>query len=206
MHIGVVTECIIPVFLNFHTMLFNGKRTEAEYAQLLHWDDHPDAAQWCFSRRHMQPGEGLLILESQDRTMDFLVKCAKNILHDISEELMLDFPVQPAPPPVADQESGLTSLALLKAESPYRIPAHLSWDRIVSILAASRAAAEDHLWSLREDPSYFSYTMRDAREHRQELLKDTRGKAHPVLRYDREEILWARILRRRSCTYSCCRY
>ncbi|PIA88908.1 hypothetical protein CB0940_07670 [Cercospora beticola] len=196
MHIGIVTESITPAFLNLHVMLFNGKRTEAEYGRLLHWNDHPDAGQWCCTRKHMQPGEGLLILESQDRTMDFLVKCARNILHDISEESLLDYPAQPAPPPITDQESGLASLALMKAEAPYRIPAHLSWDRMVSLLGAKRAAAEDHLWSLREDPLYFSNTLREMREHRQELIKDTRGKEHPYLRFGREDILWGWITHR----------
>ncbi|KAM3425303.1 hypothetical protein BST61_g7250 [Cercospora zeina] len=143
----------------------------------------------------MQPGEGLLILESQEKTMDFLVKCAKAILHDIAEESLLEAPMQPAPPSLSEQESGLASLALMKAEAPYRIPAHLSWDRIVSLLAAKRDATEDHIWSLREDPSYFSYVMRDSLEHRQELIADTRGLAHPVFRFKREDILWGRILR-----------
>ncbi|GIZ42786.1 hypothetical protein CKM354_000604100 [Cercospora kikuchii] len=194
MHIGVVTQSIMPVFLNEHVMLFNGKKAEADYAQLLSWDDHPDAFQWLHTRKHMQPGEGLLILEAQEKTMDFLVKCAKSILHDVAEESILDFSPQPAPPSISDQENGFASLALIKAEAAYRTPAHLSWDRIVSLLNAKRAAAEDHLWSLRDDPSYFSYTMRDAREHRQEILADTRGQAHPVLRYGREDILWARII------------
>ncbi|KAF2211676.1 hypothetical protein CERZMDRAFT_98105 [Cercospora zeae-maydis SCOH1-5] len=127
--------------------------------------------------------------------MDFLVKCARAILHDVAEQSLLETPPQPAPPSLSDQESGLASLALMKAEAPYRIPANLSWDRIVSLLAAKRDAVQDHIWSLREDPSYFSYVMRDSREHRQELIADTRGLAHPESRFSREEILWGRILR-----------
>ncbi|KAM3425304.1 hypothetical protein BST61_g7251 [Cercospora zeina] len=43
MHIGIINGTVTPVFLNHHVMLFNGKKTEAEYGKLLHWDDHPDA-------------------------------------------------------------------------------------------------------------------------------------------------------------------
>lgn len=203
MHIGVINHAISPVFLNEYVILFNGKTEESEYGQLLSWDDHPDAFQWLHTRKHMQPGEGLLILESQEKTIDFLVKCAKEILHDVSMDNLLESPFQPAPPSISEQETGLASLALMKAEAAYRLPARLDWNRIQSLLAAKRDAVEDHLWSLREDPSYFSYTMRDAREHRQEMLKDARDQTHPVFRFNKEEILWARVIGKSSCCCCC---
>ncbi|EME42787.1 hypothetical protein DOTSEDRAFT_176085 [Dothistroma septosporum NZE10] len=194
MHIGVIKHAISATFLNEYVMLFNGKTAESEYGQLLSWDDHPDAFQWLHTRKHMQPGEGLLILESQEKTMNFLVECAKEILHDVDMNGIVEVPIQSAPPSVSELETGLASLALMKAEAAYRVPAHLDWNRIESLLAAKCDAAEDHLWSLREDPSYFSYVLRDAREHRQEMVKDARGQTHPAFRFNKEEILWAHVI------------
>ncbi|KAF7596848.1 hypothetical protein BBP40_012448 [Aspergillus hancockii] len=44
-------------------------------------------------------------------------------------------------------------------------------------------------------PDYFARTVKEAKEHRQEMLKDLDGKDRPVISEGREGILWARILR-----------
>ncbi|KAG4428513.1 hypothetical protein IFR05_016002 [Cadophora sp. M221] len=48
-----------------------------------------------------------------------------------------------------------------------------------SIIGAKRAEAEDHIRSLREDPSYFADTIIESSEHRPERLPDTNGEDHP---------------------------
>ncbi|EQB55319.1 hypothetical protein CGLO_04762 [Colletotrichum gloeosporioides Cg-14] len=107
----------------------------------------------------MNSGEGLLVLAAQERTLSFLVKCCELILHDIpSDTLTTDvFPVQPEPEFKNEQETdGFDSLVGMAAEAPYRLPARLDLNRIQSLLGAKVAAARDHIWSLREDPGYFS--------------------------------------------------
>jgi hypothetical protein len=193
MHIGIVTTAVMPAFLNEHIMVFTARHDAQSYGELLHWDDHPEAFNWMMSRRCPHPGEGLLILESQERIMSFLVKCAKEILHDIPEATLLDFPLQDAPA-AASNDTGFDSLATMAAEAPYRPPAELSFSRIESLLAARRDAAADHLWALREDPAYYSEVMLDSRDHRQETLKDMNGNVHPLFRFGREDILWSRVV------------
>ncbi|KAF2164008.1 hypothetical protein M409DRAFT_68229 [Zasmidium cellare ATCC 36951] len=193
-HLGIVSFAIKPAFLNEHVMLFTGRNTAETYGQLISWDDHPDAFDWLMTRKHMQPGEGLLILESQDKTMEFLVKCAKTILHDVDEEALLHSAPQPEPP-ASELETGETiSWTLLAAEAPYRLPSRLSFARLESLLKAKRDAVEDHLWSLREDPAYFSGVLKDAWDHTQDHIKDRYGQPHPLFRFGREDLLWGRVI------------
>lgn len=54
--------------------------------------------------------------------------------------------------------------------------------------------AEDHIWSLREDPGYFADVVLDMKEHRQEILLDTFGQKHPVVRPHPSKRSWERVL------------
>lgn len=90
-------------------------------------------------------------------------------------------PIQPEPPAVSTLETGLSLLATVAAEAPYRLPASLNLSRLKAIVAAKRSAAEDHIWSLREDPGYFADAALVRKEHRRELLPGTEGRQHPLL-------------------------
>ncbi|EQL04262.1 hypothetical protein OCS_00012 [Ophiocordyceps sinensis CO18] len=202
MHLGKVTMSLLPIFLNQHVMRLNGVLDAKEYGQLLAWDDHPDAFDWMHTRKQFLPGEGLDILEAQERTLAFLVSCCLKILHDIpAETLTTDvFPPQPAPHLKSEKETdGLESLAVMAAEAPYRVPAQLDLGRIEALLRAKLSAAEDHLWSLREDPGYFAERLLEIQEHREEMLKDIFGDAHPVFSLGRQDIFWARVVSSMMC-------
>lgn len=197
MHLGTVTKVLIPIFLNQHVMVLNGATEPNEYGKLVAWDDHPDAFDWMTSRKQFLPGEGLMILEAQQRVLGFLVNCCQQILHEISEENLTSdtFLIQPEPQLKTEAETnGFESLAVMAAEAPYRVPAQLNLTRIESLLAARTTAAEDHMWALREDPGYFADTVRELKDHRQEMIKDSYGQAHPVLNKARENIFWSRII------------
>ena len=58
-------------------------------------------------------------------------------------------------------------------------------------MEARRNEAEDHIWTLREDPSYFQDTVSEESEHRQEKILTANGKTHPILRQD---TFWKRVL------------
>ncbi|KAJ0421360.1 hypothetical protein BJY00DRAFT_323347 [Aspergillus carlsbadensis] len=182
MHLGLTSKAIIPIFLNEHVLMLNGfTENTHEYGKL----------------KQFMPGEGLLVLEAQQKVLAFLEKCCRLILHDIPEETIVSdsFPVQPEPQLKRESEvAGFDSLAVMAADALYRLPAKLNLDRIYSLLRAKASAAEDHIWSLREDPGYFASTLHDAKEHRQEMLRDWNGSAHPVLSPGREQTLWCRIL------------
>ncbi|AEO69920.1 uncharacterized protein THITE_2081075 [Thermothielavioides terrestris NRRL 8126] len=197
MYLGRLTKALVPIFLNCYVVTLNGMTRPEEYGALVAWEDHPDAFEWMHTRRQFLPGEALDILEAQDRLMKFLVHCCEQLLHDIpAAELIGDkYPVQPEPPLKSGVEpDGLDSLAVMAEEAPYRPPGRLDFGRIESLLAARSSAAEDHLWALREDPSYFSNQLLIYKEHRQEMMKDTNGKPHPILQPLKIGVFWERVI------------
>ncbi|KAI1264069.1 hypothetical protein F5Y18DRAFT_392433 [Xylariaceae sp. FL1019] len=197
MHLGLVTMAFVPTFLNGYVMTLNGMTREDEYGRLLAWEDHEDAFDWMNSRKQFLPGEGLLILEYQERMLKFLLDCCKIILHDIPfEQLTADrFAIQPEPHLKDSLDvSGTSSLSIMAKEAPYRVPVKLDTQNIESLLSARAVRAEDHVWSLREDPSFFAETLLDVKEHRQEMVKDYRGDTHPITKPGRDDLLWARVI------------
>ncbi|KAF4979917.1 hypothetical protein FZEAL_3972 [Fusarium zealandicum] len=196
MHLGTVTRALVPIFLNEHTMVLHGTTTADKYGELVAWDSHPDAFEWLHTRKQFLPGEGIIILEAQARLMTFLVDCCRDILHEIPKDELVSnsFAVQPEPCLRTDNDaSGFASMAVMAAEAPYRLPARLDLGRLESILEAKMSATEDHVWSLREDPAYFAHQFLEIKDHRQEMLKDTEGRPHPVTNKLRENVLWARV-------------
>lgn len=73
-------------------------------------------------------------------------------------------------------------------------PAHLDLRRLQGLVAARRSAAEDHIRSLREDPGYFADAVLDMKENRQEILPDTIGQRHPLMRPSPSSRFWERML------------
>ncbi|KAI9868436.1 MAG: hypothetical protein M1813_005880 [Trichoglossum hirsutum] len=195
-HFGHVTGSLRAPYLGGYTMMFTGRNTPGTYGELISWDDNKNAAFWLTSQRGMHPGHGLQILEIQQRIYSFLVECCASILHDIPRESLADreMPIQHEPPAVPSNETGIITLASVAAEAPYRLPASLDFNRLQAIVAAKRSAAECHIWALREDPGYFADAVLDQKDHRQELLPDTHGRPHPVLRPLSEGILWNRVI------------
>lgn len=195
MHIGRATDIIQTGKLERYTMCLTNRDDEASYGELLKWDNNADAVFWAKTEKQFRPGTGLLVLESQERTLEFLVNCAKAILHDLPENKMLDYPVVDEPPPAELETGSLASWTAMSEEGPYRVPAQLSFARIETLLKAKRDAFEDHMFALREDPAYFASTMGDAFEHRPDHIKDTRGLPHPLFNHGREDLLWGRVIR-----------
>lgn len=176
MHLGKQLETLRPVMLREYIMVMDGGLGEEKYGRLVSVD--PDADWLNGDQKQISPGEGLLILEAQERLLAFLVDCCRQILHDIAEtEIFSDsFPIVSEPSLKMETEvNGFDSLAIMAAEVPYRVPAKLDFDRLISLLSARASAAEDHMWALREDPGYFSEHVYDMKEHDPEIVKDFRG-------------------------------
>lgn len=176
-----------PAFPNGYTMKFTGQDTPAKYGELLSWGDHKDAFDWMFTQCGVHPGEGLQVLEIQERLCGCLLACCRDILHDVSDEIW---------------SQRLSSLNRLGRLRPNRVsihwwqctPAHLDLPRLQGLVAARCSAAEDHIWSLREDPGYFVDVVLDMKENRQEILPDTIGQKHPLMRPSPSNRFWERVL------------
>ncbi|TGO47477.1 hypothetical protein BOTNAR_0523g00010 [Botryotinia narcissicola] len=104
------------------------------------------------------PGKAMVVLRAQVFTYRFLVKCCSVILHDNPTLLddNHDFNNVTEPEQISPSSSQRLSLLFSATESLYRPPSQIDFQRIEDLLETGRAAAEDHLWSLRGDPSYFA--------------------------------------------------
>lgn len=196
LRLGKTSNAIVPICVKHNTMILSGATGPNEYGRLLAWQTHPHAFDWLRSWKQFDPQEGFMILEAQDGLLSFLVDCCKYILHDISEDATISDKYQIKEEPQLKSEAertGFDSLAVMMAEEPYRVPAHMDLKRMEVLLAARASAAEDHLWSLREDPGYFSETLWDFSEHRVELFKDESRRAHPALDRANRSVFWARV-------------
>lgn len=189
---GETSGATFPAFLNEYTMLFHGRNTPATYGELVSWDDDDDAFEYMYNGIGMHPGHGLQALEIQQRIWEFLVSCCKHLLQDMPSLTTGEVQSEPAPPTAT--EPNVTSLEAIAQEAPYRIPARLDFSRLKALASAERNSREDHLWALREDPSYFADVMNDFAEHRQEMLLDSRGSKHPTIAESGQPLFWNRVL------------
>ncbi|PGH00959.1 hypothetical protein GX51_05508 [Blastomyces parvus] len=190
-HLGLVSTTICPAFLNGYTMILNGETVDT-YGRMVSWDEDDEAFDLMYSGIGVQPGEGLLILEIQKKIMEFLVNCCRAIFQDMDPAALTDpnIPIQPEPPAIVRDATEWPTMASIAAESPYRVPASIDFERLRAVIAARRSAAADHVWALREDPGYFHDTLGDCYEHRQETMLDEKRMPHPSLGTD---IFWARV-------------
>ncbi|KAI1385635.1 uncharacterized protein F4822DRAFT_445551 [Hypoxylon trugodes] len=185
---------IVPIYLEGYTMIMNAPANIEDYGKLIPSSKYSQAFSWFCTSQQYSVGEGLLVLEIQERLLGFLVDCSKSILHDIPAEILISdtFPVQANPGPPSN--GGLNSLSIMAAEAPYRVPANLDLARLESLLEARMSAAEDHLWALREDPNYFSENIFDEKEHQEEVIKDSNGETHPEIKPGCDSIFWVRVI------------
>ncbi|KAK4216436.1 C2H2 and C2HC zinc finger [Rhypophila decipiens] len=178
MTLGAVRNAIEPVFPSTFVMMLNGMTSQEEYGKLF------------------IPGEGLRVLEAQGGLLAFLLSCCHQILHDISPDKLAsqEFPVEPEPA-VKDKRAGtvdlLPSLLELAEEAPYRTCQDLDLKNTVSLLAPGLARAQDHIWTLREDPGYFVEQVVEDKEHRTELIKDVNGAIDP---WSKTDDFWVSVI------------
>lgn len=131
-----------------------------------------------------------MILEIQQRILHFLVDCSQTLLHELTPVMLLETPIKPEPPSLADTSEYLL-LSSVAAEAPYRLPAQVDFLRLRAIVDAQYSSAEDHVHRLREDPGYYAEAVTDWSEHRQEALLDTNGMKHPILN---KPLFWDRVI------------
>jgi hypothetical protein len=124
----------------------------------------------------------LHVLYIQERIMRFLVECCRNILHDISDERCMSAPVleEPSTSELSLRDDvGHLSFADSLAVAPYRNRRSLDIPRLRIYIESLLTNAKDHLWALREDPSYLHDTILELADHRYEMIPDSMGRIHP---------------------------
>ena len=193
LHIGVIKGEIDRVFLNQYTMYLAGESGRTNYGRLVSWDEEDEAFDLMHTGLQFNPGEGVVVLEAQKWLYDFLMKCCLQVFIDVSTEELVgsNYPILEEPAPLLARETAYPQLSAITAEATYRLPAQLDMHSLVHLVEARRAAAEDHIWDLREDPAYFAASVLELREHRHETMTDTTGRRHPHLD---DDVFWDRVL------------
>ncbi|KAI0105998.1 hypothetical protein F4814DRAFT_81233 [Daldinia grandis] len=172
----------IPPFLNGWNMRFMGRDSPDTYGELISWENDPDARQRLQRHRDVSPGEGLWILEIQDRLYKFLLDTCKIILHDLD---LKDNQVQVESKPPASiakyKDDVATSLIFSQYKSIYHVPAKFDIRRLQSLIGAKLSQVQDTLRALREDPGFFASSLLELYQHRPEHILDVNGNIHPIL-------------------------
>ena len=157
--------------LEGHTMLLTNQTTESTYARLLSHKDNPHAEEMLHLGTGQDPGLGLLILELQEKLLQFLVQCAQLVVHDLLATGPTNISSSPPlPPPVVGADTEWPSVAATAAEAPYRIPSTFDFNRMKSLIEAKRAEAEDYICSMREDPGFFRDAIYEYGDNQYEIL------------------------------------
>jgi hypothetical protein len=195
--LGIATGKIGKSDMKGCIMLFLDSETPQGYAEVISEGENKDSASSDTTGCWFNVGQGLLILEVQQRIWHFLRACAKAIIHDIIEsgQGSVSDP-EPQSSASSTSEPALVTLALSTLDAPYQYPAQMDLPRLKSLVCAKRSAIADHIWLLREDPSYFADCVAEWKEHQPEMLLDAQGKKHPIHKAGLTKAFWNRVLRK----------
>jgi hypothetical protein len=147
------------------------------YGCVFTFPDEETADIWDSWRCGCHLREGLRILQVQHGIYSFLSKCCEQILHDIpsTELICYAYPVQLEPPSPIENSENCSSFADAAKRPPYLSRDKLHFLRLRYLILAAASEARDHLWSLREDPSYFADTFESMFDHDTGLIPHQEG-------------------------------
>lgn len=172
MHFGRSLKYLSPGHLPGYAMMFTGRKDVTRYGELVRVDVANERPQ---VHRGVPVGDGILILRAQADIMTFLQECCHSILSGISADEIPRSPDLPLPTLSAVTDAGFVSLEVMAAQAPYRVPAHIDFDRMASLLGAKRDQVLDHLISLQEDPAYFQEYILEFIQHRPAAIGTGQG-------------------------------
>ncbi|KAF1931801.1 uncharacterized protein M421DRAFT_98882 [Didymella exigua CBS 183.55] len=178
--------------------------SDNDFGKVIEWDTEEEATGATLLGDAVHPVQGWHILIIQMGLYDFLVRCIAFVMLDeleVSAEPLPsapqiyndDFSTLDIAPKESPERLEYGSLDSLIRDAQYRVPMFTDLGRLCALTSACKDAAEDHIWMLREDPSYFAETVLECKEHRPEVLKGRFcGRLHKNGHHDR---LWARVLK-----------
>jgi hypothetical protein len=175
------------------TMSFLDGNSYEKYAQLIEWSNTDEQKQSLSAGRTVHVDQGMQILLLQHHILRFLVRCTIQLVEDVLvQDPHGSLVLPPEPPALTGNTSGRTLFHIIAREAPYRLPAALDLTKLEELTSAQKFQAIEHVWALREDPSYFANAIEEQRNHRNELIFDMAGKVHL---YAQDFPLYARALR-----------
>jgi hypothetical protein len=104
----------------------------------------------------------LQTLYIQTAILAFLVDCVHGILHDKSVDDVVNHTIEEEPAVSAmldDDGAGHATFSNVLMIEPYHGWHSLNFEKLRGYIAASFGLQQEHVWALREDPSYFADTQ-----------------------------------------------
>ena len=176
-HVGHFSRALQSAFLVTYGMMLQGN-SPATYGKIVPAVGIDDVVK-MMEGKSFNAGDGLDVLEIQERLLGFLVSCCRIMLKDKGANLTDEsIPTAPEPPPLQSESAEWNSVAALAAEAPYLVPRQVDLTRLKALISAKLSDAEDHFWALREDPGYFADFVEDWSEHSSEMILDGRKRQH----------------------------
>ncbi|KAI1485113.1 hypothetical protein F5X96DRAFT_674957 [Biscogniauxia mediterranea] len=170
---GIAKEVIVVPNLPDHIMTFSDDQLPMSYGKL----QRCEGPKRFMPGSGCYPGDGLLVLEIQDKIYEFLVDCCKHILHDFAEELLFSDSKETHGGHCGGELNLTThshmaeTLATFNFEIPYCAPAKPDMDEMVEVLSAELAKTKDHLCQLRTSPGYFQHHLLEQKRYLEWPLK-----------------------------------
>jgi hypothetical protein len=170
--LGISSGTLVPLILHGYIMYLEGETVES-YGKLVAFseDSHPIGG--------FQPGMGLLVLEIQQKVMEFLVKFGETILQQPAHTLIDQFSVPTGTLAPIQIAYSWPTIEILARYTPCLAPERADFSGLKDFLEARHFQAQDHVWALREDPGYFEEVVHQYADHRPEGLLDSANKHHP---------------------------
>jgi len=170
--LGISSNTLVPLTLHGYAMYLEGETVES-YGKLMAFteDSHLIGG--------FQPGIGLLILEIQQKIMEFLVKWCETLLQQPAQTLIDQFSVPTGTLAPIQIACSWPTIEILARYTPYLAPERTNFSGLKDFLEARYFQAQDHVWALREDPGYFEEVVYQYADHQPEGLLDSTNKPHP---------------------------
>jgi hypothetical protein len=149
-----------------------------EFGKLYSWkSDELGIRSWLLSlQQHVDPQQARGILEVQTWLFIFLMLVVRGLLpdKDLEPPALSDAPTPDAAEPSSasanDTVKTRTPLPVRVFEEPYRVPATMDLDYLISLVNSKRCEAGNHIMALRNDPGYFRATREQHEQHERQNL------------------------------------
>ena len=190
--VATLYNVVVPIALD-SLVIFSHPSARSNTRSPFRWWDTSiyETYQEIESGVYETPGHRLLLLERLQHIYSFLLNCCYHILHDFPRHTLVRGDVtkgqEPLPSDTADTDQCCTAVKHL-----FCAPSPASLESIQSLANAKRSEVEDHIWSLRVDPSYFVSTVTEWNEHYQTAIGYETGR--PLAEWDTPRS-WDRVLR-----------
>jgi len=173
--LGFNTGKIETIKIEKHVMWL-GEPSRGAYGCIIQHDNDQIALALMQIGQAFDIGAGLVLLENQHHTLNFLTKCCQILLNgDISSLIDSSTIIKPEPSTALAQPAAWSKLFTMTIEAPYRLPTELNFEPLYEIVQAKRRAAEDHICAMRGNPDYYLNYAGQQEEHRPELVLDFKG-------------------------------